>query len=58
MITEITDQIELFEKVKGLNKDQRENVLDYINSIPRASHSTKRYKRRALKQIRTALESV
>ena len=46
---------QIFEKVRNLNSSQRSNVLAYIETIPRAQHSTKLYKRRALKQIRKAL---
>ncbi len=48
----------IFEGVKRLNNAQRSNVLDYIESFPKQGHSTQRYKRKALKQIRRALQEV
>ena len=56
MENQIENQI--FERVKGMNSDQRSNVLDYIEKFPRANHSTKLRKRRALKQIRKALSDL
>ncbi len=49
--------VEIFSKVKTLNHDQKNEVLDYLESIPRISHSTRLYRRKALKQIREALKA-
>lgn len=46
---------EILSKVKSLNGNQKSEVLDYLQKIPKVSHSTKMYRRRAMKQIREAL---
>lgn len=46
---------EILEKVKFLNDPEKSNVLAYIERIPRKIHSTKIYRKRAMKQIREAL---
>ncbi len=50
-------ETEILEKVRGLNASQCHGVLDYIQKIPRTVHSTRRYRRRAMKQIKEALEN-
>ncbi len=50
-------ETEILEKVRGLNASQRHGVLDYIQKIPRTVHSAKRYRSRAMKQIKEALEN-
>jgi len=50
-------ETEILERVRGLNASQRYHVLDYIEKIPRSAHSTKRYRSKALKQIRVALQN-
>ncbi|WP_421874330.1 hypothetical protein [Marinoscillum sp.] len=47
---------EIFTKLKRLNRDQKTDVLDYLEHIPKVSHSTRIYRRKAMKQIREALE--
>lgn len=47
---------EIIQMVSKLNSNQKNEVLDYLESIPRVSHSTRIYRRRAMKQIREALE--
>ncbi len=49
---------EIFTKLQNLNRDQKSEVLDYLQHIPKVSHSTRLYRRKAMKQIREALESV
>jgi ADP-dependent phosphofructokinase/glucokinase len=49
--------VEIIGKVKNLNGIQKNDVLSYIERIPRKIHSSKRYRRRAMKQIRHALEN-
>ena len=46
---------EILERVKILNDPQKSNVLEYIDTIPREIHSTRLYRKRAMKQIRAAL---
>lgn len=46
---------EILERVKFLNDPEKSNVLEYIERIPRKIHSTKIYRKRAMKQIRQAL---
>ncbi len=46
---------EIISKVKTLNGDQKSVVLDYLKAMPKVSHSTKIYRRKAMKQIREAL---
>ena len=47
---------EIIDRVKYLNGIQKNDVLDYIERFPRKRHSTRRYRRKAMKQIRQALE--
>ena len=47
---------EIFTKVQRLNKEQKNEVLDYLETIPKVSHSTRLYRRKAMKQIREALK--
>lgn len=47
---------EIFTKLKNLNKEQKNNVLDYLETLPKVSHSTRIYRRQAMKQIREALK--
>lgn len=46
---------EILSKVRNLNGNQKSEVLDYLQRIPKVGHSTKRYRRKAMKQIREAL---
>ncbi len=48
-------EIEILEKVRVLNDPEKSNVLEYIDGMPRKIHSTKIYRKRAMKQIREAL---
>lgn len=49
---------ELISSVQNLNGTQKSNVLEYIRTMEPSKHSTKRYRRRAMKQIREALDNV
>lgn len=46
---------EILERVKFLNEPEKSNVLAYIDRIPKKIHSTKLYRKRAMKQIQAAL---
>ncbi len=46
----------IINKVISLNLNQKTEVLDYLDTIPKQIHNTRLYKRRALKQIREALQ--
>lgn len=48
---------EILVRVKNLSGIQKNDVLDYIERIPRKGHSTKLYRRKAMKQIKKALEN-
>gem|GEM_PF-1637451 len=48
---------EILIRVRHLNGIQKNDVLDYIEKIPRKSHSTRLYRRKAMKQIKQALEN-
>lgn len=48
-------ETEILEKVKDLNDPEKTSLLDYLEKIPRKIHSTKIYRKRAMKQIRQAL---
>ncbi len=48
----------IFTKVKTLNKNQKSNVLDYLDELPKERHNTKIYRRKAMKQIRQALDNL
>ncbi len=47
---------EIFTKLQRLNKEQKNEVLDFLDTIPKISHSTRVYRRKAMKQIREALK--
>ncbi len=48
----------IINRLKSLNGDQKTDVLDYLEKLPHRMHSTKRYRRKAMKQIREALDKV
>ncbi|MFY0688346.1 MAG: hypothetical protein JXQ90_14325 [Cyclobacteriaceae bacterium] len=41
----------------GLNSVQKEDVLNYLRTVPHQIHSTKLYKRKKMRQIRQALDA-
>ncbi len=45
-------------RVKSLSKNQKNEVLDYLESLPKYTHSTRNYRRKGLKQIREALKDI
>lgn len=47
---------ELISSVLELNGNQKSTVLAYIQKLDTSIHSKKRYRRRAMKQIREALK--
>ncbi len=47
---------EIISKVRSLNGNQKSEVLNYIENIPRMPHSTRLYRSKAMKQIREALK--
>ncbi len=49
---------EILSSVQNLNGNQKTNVLEYIKTIESPKHSTRLYRRRAMKQIREALENI
>jgi len=51
-------ETELISSVKGLNGNQQSNVLAYIKTMDPSKHSTKLYRRKAMKQIREALDNI
>lgn len=52
MTTNLENRI--YDRLKGLNGNQKEQILDYLESIPRR-HNTKIYRRKAMRQIREAI---
>jgi len=46
---------EILTRVRSLNVEQKSEVLNYLENIPSKKHSTKIYRRKAMKQIREAL---
>ena len=49
---------EILSSVQHLNGHQKSNVLEYIKNIEPTSHNTRIYRRRAMKQIREALNNI
>lgn len=47
---------ELSTRIRGLNGDQMQQVLNFIEGI-RERHNTRIYRRKAMRQIREALNS-
>ena len=48
---------EILHSVQHLNGHQKSEVLDYIQNIRPTKHSTKLYRRKAMKEIREALKN-
>jgi len=51
-------ETEILSSVKSLNGHQKSSVLEYIQNIEPTAHNSKIYRRKAMKQIREALESI
>ena len=49
---------EIISTVQNLNGNQKSNVLEYIKTMEPSKHSTRLYRRRAMKQIREALGNI
>jgi len=47
---------EILSSVQELNGNQKTDVLDYIKNIKTELHSKRLYRRRAMRQIREALQ--
>jgi hypothetical protein len=47
---------EILNRVRSLNGNQQKEIMDFLNSRNRR-HSTRLYKRRAMKQIKEALNN-
>lgn len=47
----------IYNRVKNLNGDQKKEIIEYLGKIKKPIHSTRRYKSKALKQIRLALSN-
>ncbi|MEQ9466951.1 MAG: hypothetical protein RLN88_06030 [Ekhidna sp.] len=47
---------EIISSVQSLNGHQQSDVLDYIKNIKPTNHSTRLYRRKAMKEIREALK--
>ncbi|WP_258102946.1 hypothetical protein [Marinoscillum sp. MHG1-6] len=54
----ITIDSMIITRVKSLSKNQKNEVLDYLESLPKYTHSTRNYRRKGLKQIREALKDI
>lgn len=48
---------EILSSVQSLDETQKTNVLEYISRMDRRPYSTKRYRSRAMRQIREALQN-
>ncbi len=48
---------EILVRFSSLTGIQKNDVLSYIERIPRKGHNTRLYRRKAMKQIRQALEN-
>lgn len=53
---------ELDQKIRteldSLSVEQKNNVLDYLKHIPKKPHSIRHHRRKAMKQIRAALQDI
>ena len=47
---------EIISSVQNLNGNQKSEVLDYIKNLKSTRHNTKLYRRKAMKEIREALQ--
>ncbi|MEQ9402244.1 MAG: hypothetical protein RIM99_01555 [Cyclobacteriaceae bacterium] len=50
-------EVEILSSVHALNGNQKNDLLDYIRNIRPIPHSKRLYRRRAMKQIREALQN-
>lgn len=55
-MTHQTIENEILDRIRSLSGNQKEDVLNYLGRMPRQRHNTKMYRRKALKQIREALQ--
>lgn len=51
----VTIENQILSKLKELDQEEKRELLDYLKMRAPKRHSQRRYKKRALKQIRTAL---
>ena len=49
---------EILYSVQGLDRNQKTDILDYIRRMDSTPHSTRIYRRKAMRQIREALLEV
>lgn len=49
---------EILSSVQGMNGNQKSDILEYIRNFESPIHSTRLYRRKAMKQIREALKNV
>ena len=54
MKTEILETA-LESELQSLTNSQKEDVLNFVNKIKQPRHSTRLYRKRAMRQIRTAI---
>jgi len=47
----------ILNQVQTLNSQQKFNVINYLENLPKTNHNQKMYRRKALKQIREALQN-
>jgi hypothetical protein len=50
-------EILLMDRIKQLDLNQREEVMAFIDRLPKKRHSENRYRKKALKEIRAAIKS-
>ena len=55
---ESTLDYEIYSKIRRLNKNQKSEVLNYLERVPKKTHRVKLKRRKAMKQINEALKSL
>lgn len=47
---------EIFQKVRKLKSIEKSEVLEYLEHLPKERHTTRLYRRKAMREIREALD--
>ncbi|MEL6561080.1 MAG: hypothetical protein AAFQ94_23005 [Bacteroidota bacterium] len=59
MNTTVTNlESEILSSVHQMSRDQKKQVLDYVDNLANISQSKEKYRRDAMKQIREALATI
>ena len=57
-MNQFTVQTEVLNKIQDLNQEQLQDVMAYIGKVKPAPLSRENYRRKAIREIRTALQNL